>query len=982
MNAVVSAIEAGRCSVAVSGALLRDSEVMLALTERAALSPMALSGPVTSPLVDVGDKGVARALGAPNGVLVIVEPEAQDQAGVGDIVKLLGRSGHKPKVVVVARNFNPFAFPALVPFKPEHHKDRGKSFLKGLPLPPVDQAAPEMQASKSAPKTGADAAPKFVFVGREDELVALGGMLGTGGPIVLSGPHGVGKRLLVDQAIATSGLTRLPDLQLGRGTGFDTLIGRLAAVCEAAGSKKLAEVAARPDALPGEIVEAAVQSLAEADCAGQVMVVAGLHTALGRQRDFFRKSRLEMLLVALLTHAYSLRLVFLSVEPPLLYREGAAANLRVLELGGLKGRFLHEIFEAYKAPEFPRDRFGPISEKIHGHPMAARAYAIEVRERPEGVALTEDPKFMKMETLATIEPLRKRLEKRAERLGEEDRAALAVLAHLHVPVTQQVLNDLGVKRKPRLQLLAQGLLDMVGTETERLYRVHPLVRSFLSWRETSDFETLKQVGEVWRLLGKDATGVQKVACDQEYNRSMIGSRQLRSRAVTAQPDQDHLVESCIGMIRSQKPNFQLARQRLGEILNVTPNNADAHLLRLELIAAEDRANREMQRGRERGERGDDEVESADAKEFNTFAEEAMAQAPVPEIFHRIAGHYLHRRARHKAIEVLERGVVALPTEARLLCRLGSLLLRHGRRKEAVQRLQEAMLLEPMLPDTYGLLGMAKRDEGASALPEAETLLREAVRLAPADPVQTARLADLLIHLASIEADPTARAARFAEAKELLETSLRGDEKAPEAQLLLAQLHRESGGDLERAAWFLKQSKKNSERGSERHHRIALERALVHAAVGELDDAELLARDQAARNPSSHRAFATLAAVLEARQQLIPAHAEYLRAKERAPQGSLWAQAYDAELARLQSVIEAVAAGLMEMPAPPAPSAPIDHGAPARGEATGNTAHRTIRRRRKDEDDDEPSAAAPSVDADDEGSEPDHGAPPQEEVVIE
>ena len=83
-----------------------------------------------------------------------------------------------------------------------------------------------------------------------------------------------------------------------------------------------------------------------------------------------------------------------------------------------------------------------------------------------------------------------------------------------------------------------------------------------------------------------------------------------------------------------------------------------------------------------------------------------------------------------------------------------------------------------------------------------------------------------------------------------------------------------------------------------------------------------------------------------REQIIPAHAEYMRAKERAPHDSLWAKQYEAELERIKLRIEAGVATL---------TAPVDAAAaaaPARpqSEATGNTAHRTIRRKRKGEDD--------------------------------
>ena len=72
MNVVATAIESGRCSVAISGALAKDPDVMLALKDRAALMPMTLSGPTSGPLQTVGDKGIARAVASEGGVLVLI----------------------------------------------------------------------------------------------------------------------------------------------------------------------------------------------------------------------------------------------------------------------------------------------------------------------------------------------------------------------------------------------------------------------------------------------------------------------------------------------------------------------------------------------------------------------------------------------------------------------------------------------------------------------------------------------------------------------------------------------------------------------------------------------------------------------------------------------------------------------------------------------------------------------------------------------
>lgn len=67
MSRVEKAIETGRCAIAVSESLLRDPTVMLALTERAALTPMALAGAPVAPVVPVSAEGVARAVAQPGG---------------------------------------------------------------------------------------------------------------------------------------------------------------------------------------------------------------------------------------------------------------------------------------------------------------------------------------------------------------------------------------------------------------------------------------------------------------------------------------------------------------------------------------------------------------------------------------------------------------------------------------------------------------------------------------------------------------------------------------------------------------------------------------------------------------------------------------------------------------------------------------------------------------------------------------------------
>jgi tetratricopeptide (TPR) repeat protein len=927
MSRVEKAIETGRCALAVSGALLRDPEVMLALTQRASLTPMALAGPAVSPVVPVGPEGIARAVAEPGGVVVLVEPESADAQGLKTLGDLLQRGRHRPDIVVVARQYNPFAFGgALTGLRIDHEKGRGKSFLQGLPEASaiaVDSApdAAEVDGSSrgdgrrsaKAPRPGSDiAAPRYVFAGREEDLAALGGMLAEGGPIVVSGPDGVGRTQLVEHAIKASGLTRLPDVWLGWGSGFDTFVARIATVAAEAGDVRLTALL-HGEHLPADAARLAAEVLSAPVLSGRVLVVHGLEHALGRDGDFFRKSRLEILVYALLTGKSSLPIVFVSTRTPVFHRESEAPHLRKIELEGVKGRFLHEIFEANKAIEMPREKFGPIHERIHGHPFAARTFAVATRTRQDGADLADDPKFLKMDSVSDVEPIRKHLARRVEKLPKALRLLLAVLAHTRVPMDGTMLQDLGVNRKDRLELLSLGLLDQVGTEDDRRYRVHPLVKAQLSWREVSDFDISARMAELYGAQASKAQGAARLALEQEQNRFAVASRALRLRARTDLPDHDMWLESIAGMLRAKMPRLDLVDQRLAETLHQNPHNADAWLLRLELAQVAGEAKPEI---------------------VEQLLEEAMARAPIPELLHQVAG-WAVRRNRNRAIAVLERGIAAFPNESRLRTRLAGLLLRQGRRNEAIEHLRLAMELEPMLPDAYGLLGQARRDEGAQSLGEAETLLREAVRLAPNDPIQLGRLVDLLLERA--RADLEKMGPLRAEAHTLLDDALKGDRRAPEACLLAATLIREEGGDLERAGWLLGQAKKLTDRGHERMRRIVVERALLDLTRGDLDAAELALRGHIAKDPSHARAFAALGHVLEAREQFIPAHAELLRAKERTAQNSLEHEFYDQQLRRIQGIIEAQAAGLWAKPeteryVPPTPPVPSNRVLRRRGSA--------------------------------------------------
>jgi tetratricopeptide (TPR) repeat protein len=936
MQAVHAAVEAGRCVVAVAAHLLRDPSVLLALRDRAAgLPAVALSGAATAPVRPIGADALARATGQADGVIVLVEPQDADWAGIEAVVEQVRASSFKPRVVLIGKPPQPLKFKMLFRgIALDEEKGRGVQFLKNLPIP--DPAAlPEVAVAEAPRKAAAPAdVPRRVFVGRDDEVAALTALLGEGGPIVVSGPEGVGRNSLIDAAIEAAGLRRPLDVLLGRAAGFDMLAARLAQLADDAGAGGLAAALADPAANPITVAQAALDALAAAEgLAGTALVVQPLEAAAGRELDFFRKDALAFLVQRLLAGSYPLRLIFVAQGQPVAFDHESSKAVRRLEVGGIKGRFYHEIFDALKAGEVPREKFGPLSERLHGHPLAVRLFALEVRDRTEGAALLDDAKLLAARDLADTGAIHKRMQKRVDRLPEPLRAALARVAHLRFPATSADLNEIGVSRKDRIALVAAGVLDELGGDDTRRYRVHPIVSGCLKFREVADFDVLAEVGAHYRRKGSAAEGVDRIACAQEANRCFFAARRYREAISFRFPDHDPELDAIAGMMRSQKPHFEMARERLVGLVRARPGCADAHLLLLELMSRVD-APREV----------------VDA-EF----EAAMTQAPVPEIFHDIATTLLGRKARGRAIEVLQRGIALLPDEVRFKTRLASLLLREGRRPEAVALLREAMEQAPMLPDAYGLLGMARFDDGEEAIADAEALLREAVRLAPNDPVQVPRLVLVLLARARVAVSDDAERLR-AEARELLADMTRDERKSPEGFLMLARLEVEVG-NLERADWLLEQARKRTDKKHERNLRIRLEAVLIAIARGELDQAEREARVLVERDKGNHRAFLALARVLEARGQLVPAHAELLRAAERVAPTSLDGRFVAAELERLQVAIQAEMASMIAgitMPAaddaPPVPK-PIE-------------AHRAavVRRRKADDDAAEASGAGATTDA--------------------
>ncbi|MFZ5478235.1 MAG: tetratricopeptide repeat protein, partial [Myxococcota bacterium] len=876
MNRVEVAINEGRCVLVFGSRALQDPETLGELRRRAGIPAAVLGGDAPSPASRLDADVLAPATAKDGGVVCLIEAEGTDSQGLSALASLVAGAQHKPRLVVAARQFNPFLLPTpLRLLKFDHEKKKAREFLFTLPLPAMQAPAAAPAAAAEEPKKKGGA-PKAVFVGREEELAALKGMLEVGGPVVISGPLGIGKRWLVEQALAGSALTRHPDFHVGWGSEADSLYARIAMATEKAGDGRLAAALRDPTKRPPPAELAQLAADAYAQMKDAVLVVDRLEHALRRDGTFHREGRFELLLRALLLGGA--RVVFLSTIRPRFYREGEGASLQSLELGGLKGRELHEIFDAYRVEDFPRDRFGEIHDRIHGHPFAARMFAISVRDAEERDDLLDNKRFMHMDGAGDVEPVKRRIQKAIEALSDEEKGALAMLAHFRMPYSAADADVVEVSRNVRLALQARGLLDQrPDTGGERTWQVHPLVQEVLvrvvGHRETSDFRLLEALGNAYNERASKMEGLTKLAFAQEGNRLLFEAHRIRNRYRIPYPDDDGALESIRGMVRSKKPRYDLAEQRIAETLKQDPANTEVLLLKAELKA----------------------VTKAPPEAVQEVFDTVERVAPTPEVFHTEATwHLLKSTGRGRAAAALERGIASFPTSGRLRRRLAGVYVDQNRLEDAERVLKEAMELEPMMPDSYGLLGQVYMMQGPSRFDDAEAALGEARRLDPENALHMARLGALIVERGSEDAE------RLKVAEEMLSQAITHDSKNYTAHLYMGRLLIQQDGDLERALWLLKKAQKLEERAAA----PLVELARIAVKKKEWAEAHQLLDKAIRMEPACHEAFYVRGELTMSESgHVFYALNEFQRALERSPKDSTARARYEKAVQQVKALIE-------------------------------------------------------------------------------
>ena len=937
MNRIEAAIREGRCVLAIGKQALSNPEVLAELRHRS-IPAVTLGGNATNPVSSLSAENLSAALGKAGGVLVLVEPDgASDGRALNELGEIIKAAGTKPKLFVAARAYNPFMMPmSMRLLKIEGLKYRAKDFVAALPVVDVAAAPQEDKPKKKKKKNDLPfKAPKAQFVGREEEVGTLQGWLGeNGGPIVIAGPPGIGKRWLIEHALIGQEVTRWPDLTFGPGVGVDTLVGRIADAAKTAGADTLHQAITRKKDHPGPAELAALVSDTLSDNAldGHVFVIHGMDHLTDRRRGHFKADgRLEMVLTAVLRSTPTVRIIMTARRTPQLYNEGAMAGLRTLELGGLKGKVLHEMFTAHHLEDIPREKFGPIHDRTLGHPLAARYLAISALEDGDLDEILDQGRYLKINDLDRAEAVTRHIKRRIDKLKDSDRKALAAAALFRDPATTDDLRVFDIDRRTRLYLISQGLLEQTPVDGDRRYYVHPSVSRHLEYREIFDFDNMQALGRQMHNHGRDAAkaegqSTQALAYQVEGNRLLIESRRERHIKPPVYSDLDAMVENIRGMIRRKNPRLDIARQRINPLLKQAPTHAELLLANADLCAAE----------------------KADFSTVIAAYNALHSAAPTPEGYFSEADMHTRMRARGKSARALEHGLKAFPECARMYRRMAAVFLDQNKIDEGVVMLKSAMTLEPLMPDTYGLLADAYMAQGRPGWDNALSALNEALAIDPTNSRHMVRKASLLRDQALASDDQGA--ALLEQADEAIKAALDLDKGSPVAQTLAACIILDRGGDADQAEWFLSQSKKRTPTSF-----ALVQKARVLIRKGTLDDVERLITKALKLEPSNHEAFAAQSEMWEGQGQIFHAFEAIKGAKERSHKDSAARVHYEKHMTRLGALIESGAAAEMMKAAGVEPNAADAAQAESAGERRdpGTT---TIRRPKKAEEADTPAAA--------------------------
>jgi len=817
------------------------------------------------------------------GLLVLVDPDfSADAAGYGALEAALAGAANKPRLLIVARKFNPFQLPmGLRLLKLDQLKNKAKDFA--FALPPTGEPEEGEDAPVAAAKTRSTGVrvPQPIFLGREGELTALNEALTGGGPIVLKGPSGVGKHwLLAELASKNEEWTLCEEVFLGSGVEFDTLAAR---ICEITGNKKLLTAQGKQALAPKDLVKGIVTGLQKEGLEKLILPISGIETLLRRDGSLNKDDRLSMLLKALWTNKLKMPLVFLSAQMP--GRLGTSSTLKSVEIDGLSREDIAALFEAYHVKDVEEGHIDEVLKRTHGHPFAARLFVVAYSD-PESRAKLFAKKFLQQSGLDDLDRLRNHLHLVVDGLSPELKKSLALIAHSPLPTPAKIFSEMGLNRANRLSLMGLGLLDVTADENRRI-SVHPLVAKHLSRRSRTDFDIYEKIAEHYADRARESDGDSRLANNLWSNLLFTRARKYRNVRNTGYPMADHAMEALRGLMRSKRQD--LALQRANELAKRNALNTEARLLQIEVL----------------------QNQKTDHNKIRDAYKEATALCATPELFHHQASWTAIRKGGlPTSAKTLARAVASFPRNARLKRRLAGLTQEMGQYPAAEGLLREALSTEPDMADTHVQLAQVLFEIQESPWKESEGLLREALKLEPENRPAMARLGALLRRRGMSEEKK--RAALWDEARDMLGAASTKDSRDTKAFLEMGALllDRAQVGfetDLSIAEELFQRTNK-LRGGKDSVALVGLARVYVRTDRME-EGAKAL--EKALKKHATHESQAALGELYAFQGKIFRAEKEFRQAWQQSPEKAPEKHLYKLELTRLEGLIASGAAVAIE-----------------------------------------------------------------------
>jgi tetratricopeptide (TPR) repeat protein len=879
MTRVLAALSQNRCVLALSAKASKDLAQSELFTDRKN-HPWVVFGPnPEGGIPALSAESLAPCTENQGGMLVIVDPDfSADAAGYGALEAALGSAANKPRLLIVARQFNPFQLPmGLRLLKLDQMKVKSKPFLQSLPETSGAAETEVQPISKAKARSTGKRVPQPIFLGRTQELADLTTALSAGGPIFIEGAPGLGKHwLLTEWAKNHEEWALSEEVFLDNGADFDTLAAR---ICEITCNKKLLTAQSKQALSPRDLVKGIVNGLQKDGLEKIILPISGIEKLLRRDGSLNKDDRLALLLKALWTTSFKMPVVFLSSQVPA--RLGAANALTTVKMSGLSREDIAALFAAYHIEEVEEGHVDEVLKRTMGHPFSARLFVVAYND-PETRAKLFAKKFLQQSSLNDLDRLRNHMHLVVEGLAPELKKALGLIAHSPLPAPAKFFSELGLNRANRLVLMGLGLLDVTADENRRI-SVHPLVGKHLSRRSQTDFDTFEKVADHFVDRTKASEGDARLANHLWANLLYIRARQYRNTRNTGYPMGDYDMEAVRGIMRSKRQD--LALQRANELVKRNGLNTEARLLQIEVL----------------------QQQKAPHNKIRDAYKEAATLCATPELFHHQATwESIRKGGRASALKSLARAVASFPANARLKRRLAGLNHEMGQFIGAEVLLREALAAEPCMPDTHVQLAQVLFEIQATPWKESEVLLRACLEIDAEHRPAMARLGALLRRRGMSEEKQ--RKALWEEAGTYLDRACTKDSRDTRAFLERGGLALDCAqvglpADMEQAEALFRRTNK-IRGGKDAAALTGLARVYLRTERIE-DSAKTL--EKALRKNATHASIAAMGELFAFQGKIFRAEKEFRQAWQDAEANAPEKHLYKLELTRLEGLIASGAA---------------------------------------------------------------------------